>query len=358
MTQLKDGQLRIRDIAEIANVSTGTVDRVLHNRPGVKPETKAQILKILENIDYSPNLMAKTLASKRDTRLVILIPAAKDINSYWSQPLSGVQQAIDELSSFRTVVDIYTFDDFDKDSFTQMTNRILKEKPDGVIFSPVFFDSSSSFIHRLENFEIPYAFIDANLEDCSNVAYFGQDAFRSGYTAGKLMSFGLKSGSILVLKLVNNLPISKHVSDRQDGFCKYMRDNNISDKYQIHDVEIDLKQKDEPYKTLTDFFDKNKMDGIYVPNSKTYRIAEFIEKQKIHKPLIIGYDMLPGNIKYMESGSITFLIGQRPEEQAYKAIKTLFEHIVLHKEVKKLNYSSIDIITEENIEFYKDFKNE
>lgn len=359
MPPLKDGQHRIRDIAELANVSAGTVDRVLHNRPGVKKETREEILKILEEINYSPNLMAKTLASKKTTTFAILIPGSKSANSYWTQPILGIQQAANELSKFRTVVDIYTFDDYDQKSFTNMANRILNEKPKGVVFSPVFFRASNTFIKGLEKLEIPYVFVDTNLKDSDNIAYFGQDAFKSGYLAAKLMTYGLDgSGELLIVKLVNNLPVSKHVEKRENGFRTYLEDMKISDKYRIFDLEIDLLGKGEPQKSLKRFFGEHKVNGIFVPNSRAYRIAQFMKKQDILCPLVIGYDLIPKNIEYLESGVINFLIGQRPEEQAYKAIQSLFNYTVLKVDVKKQNYSPIDIITKENIEFYKEFRNE
>lgn len=359
MAPLKDGQLRIRDIAELANVSAGTVDRVLHNRPGVKKETKDEILKILEEINYSPNLMAKTLASKKSTTFAILIPGSKNANSYWTQPILGIQQASEELSKFRTVVDIYTFDDYDQRSFTDMADRILKKRPQGVVFSPVFFRASYTFIKKLEKLRIPYVFVDTNLKDSGNIAYFGQDAFKSGYLAAKLMSFGLKgSGGLLILKLANRLAVSKHVEKRENGFCSYLKENKISDNYRIFDLEIDLLGKGEPQKSLSRFFSQHEVDGIFVPNSRAFRLAQFIKKQKIQCPLVIGYDLIPKNIEYLESGVISFLIGQRPEEQAYKAIKSLFNYLVLKEDVKNQNYSPIDIITKENIEFYKEFRNE
>jgi len=356
MTPLKDGQLRIRDIAKLANVSAGTVDRVLHNRAGVNPETKAEILKILEEINYIPNLMAKTLASKKTTRFVMLIPGSKDANSFWTQPILGVQQGADEISKFRAVVDLYTFDDYDKNSFTNMANRILKEKPQGVIFSPVFFRPSYTFMEKLERLKIPYVFVDTNLKDSSNIAYFGQDAFKSGYLAGKLMSYGLKgSGELLILKLVNNLLISKHVENRENGFRTFMESDELSEKYQIFDLEVDLLGTDEPQRSLSHIFSQHKFDGIFVPNSRAFKLARFIKDQDIQSPLVIGYDLIPKNIEYLESGIISFLLGQRPEEQAYRAIKSLFNYTVLKQDVKKQNYSPIDIITKENIEFYKEF---
>ena len=43
-------------LARICGVSQGTVDRALHNRGGINPETKARILKIAKEYDYHPNI--------------------------------------------------------------------------------------------------------------------------------------------------------------------------------------------------------------------------------------------------------------------------------------------------------------
>jgi LacI family transcriptional regulator len=56
-------KVRIKDIAERANVSVGTVDRVLHNRGEVAQETRDLINKIIEELEYKPNIMIPTGSS-------------------------------------------------------------------------------------------------------------------------------------------------------------------------------------------------------------------------------------------------------------------------------------------------------
>jgi LacI family transcriptional regulator len=55
----------------------------------------------------------------------------------------------------------------------------------------------------------------------------------------------------------------------------------------------------------------------------------------------------------LKKGTVDFLICQRPEEQGYFAIQSLFEHLVLKKEVTTENFTAIDIVTKENIDYYK-----
>ena len=66
----------VKQIAELANVSRGTVDRVLNNRSGVSEATRQKVLKIAKELHYEPNFLAKALVSKKESLKigVILTP--------------------------------------------------------------------------------------------------------------------------------------------------------------------------------------------------------------------------------------------------------------------------------------------
>ena len=55
-------KIRIKDIAEQAGVSVGTVDRVLHNRPNVSEIARKKVEEVLDSINYKPNMYASALA--------------------------------------------------------------------------------------------------------------------------------------------------------------------------------------------------------------------------------------------------------------------------------------------------------
>ena len=93
--------------------------------------------------------------------------------------------------------------------------------------------------------------------------------------------------------------------------------------------------------------------GIFVTNSQVYYLGRILEQMNIKGIRVIGHDLIRENIEFLSKGIVDFLICQRPEEQGYRAILTLFEHIVLKKEVNAENYTSIDIITKENLNYYK-----
>ena len=77
MKSLPD-KIRIKDIARLANVSTGTVDRVLHNRGEVSAKSREKVEKVLKEINYQPNIYAPALASKKRYTLVTLLPESNE----------------------------------------------------------------------------------------------------------------------------------------------------------------------------------------------------------------------------------------------------------------------------------------
>ena len=64
----------IKDIAAALKLSIGTVDRALHARPGVNPETRARVLKLAEDLNYRANVAARNLKLNRNFRLAVHVP--------------------------------------------------------------------------------------------------------------------------------------------------------------------------------------------------------------------------------------------------------------------------------------------
>ena len=68
--------MTIYDIAKLAGVSASTVSRVANNKPGIKEETRKQILELLEAYDYRPNETARGLVTKASRMIGILMPTS------------------------------------------------------------------------------------------------------------------------------------------------------------------------------------------------------------------------------------------------------------------------------------------
>lgn len=126
----------IKQIAELANVSRGTVDKVLNDRPGVKAETKAKILQIAKELNYQPNFLGKALVqSKEPTKLgIVLTP---DYNPFIQAILKGIRQATDEFSPFGLKIDVKMLTTLEAAELISILNEMSINGYSGIAVFPI-----------------------------------------------------------------------------------------------------------------------------------------------------------------------------------------------------------------------------
>ena len=71
--------LTLKDIARQAGVSLATVDRVLHNRPGVRADTVRRVKEAIERNAFQPHVAAAELARSRARRLALVMPCGPNL---------------------------------------------------------------------------------------------------------------------------------------------------------------------------------------------------------------------------------------------------------------------------------------
>ncbi len=344
---------RIKDIALLAGVSIGTVDRVLHNRGEVALDTREKILLIASDLNYSPNLMARALKTKRVINFVILLPEATENNPFWYKHQHGIDKAMNELSSFSVKLSYITYNGLNEEDFKIKSKEILKDPPDGLILAPVFKQKCISFCNQLTNKHIPYVFIDTFIKEVDFLTFVGEEAYQSGRVAAQLIDYGTnQEKDIVIINITKNIESISKLNIRTKGFLSYFSDAGLNTGLKIS-VEIKTPDEEEINKTLDRVFQQNKNIGaMFITNSKAHYIANYIEKNKIKNINIVGYDLIDLNTRYLQMGYIKFLISQRPIDQTERGIKKLFDFIISKRVPIKIEYLPIDVITSENLSFF------
>lgn len=347
---MNNKKITIKDIALKAGVSIGTVDRVLHNRPGLKEETKNKILDLLKESDYQPNLIARALISKKEYTIAVLIPKKSTENGFWEKPLEGIIRAENEIKSFNFRVKLFLFDQHDEEDYVQQIRKIINSNPQGVVIAPFFVDETKYFASKLNEAGIPYVFINSDMKTEKRIRYIGQDSYTAGYLGAKLLQYGLKKkGTVLIINNTKNTENFNHFYERNNGFTSYFNEHNMQQDFLLlkknifNDFESTIQQI---------FLEHTDIVGIYVSSSKSYLTARYLEKINRKDILLIGYDVVDENAKYLESGYIDFIISQRPEEQGYLSITELFNYIAKGGREAEDVLMPIDILTRENLKYY------
>lgn len=123
---MKKQSVTIYDVAREADVSMATVSRVVNGNVNVKPSTREKVLKVIEELDYRPNAVARGLASKKTTTVGVIIP---DItNQYFSSFALG----IDDVATMYKYNIIMGNADHGREE--KVINDILSRQVDGVVY--------------------------------------------------------------------------------------------------------------------------------------------------------------------------------------------------------------------------------
>ena len=347
-------KIRIKDVAELAGGSVGTVDRVIHNRPNVSKTAREKVEKALKEMDYHPNMYASALAYNKKYNFDFIIPKHES-EAYWEEIEEGAMSACEHRRDFNINMKMMYYNRFDKNTFVQVTEQCLKDQPDGVIIVPTTLDVTREFTDILHDQDIPFILLDSYMPDLKPLSFYGQDSFFSGYFAGRmLMLLAAKENEIMLMKQMKNGNVaSKQQENRETGFRHYMRDHFPEVK--ITEVNLPLNEEREQYDDILDTFFKEHphVHHCITFNSKAHLVGEFLQKSNRRNVQIMGYDMVNKNAECVKQGSISFLIAQHAYMQGFSCIETLFEAIVLKKEVTPINYMPIEILTKENVNFYR-----
>ncbi|MEO5912140.1 MAG: LacI family DNA-binding transcriptional regulator [Pelobium sp.] len=344
----------VKEIARRANVSIGTVDRVLHNRTGVSETTRNKILAIMKELDYQPNILARRLASKKILRFASLIPAVSNETQFWDAPIKGIEMAESEIKQFGIVIDKYFYDQNDKASFVKQSNKILNTPIDGILVAPIFIEESLTFSKLCNLKRIPQVFINSDIPNESRLSYIGPDLFQSGHLSAHMVNYLVSSGDkILIINIAKEIDSYHHLLRKEEGFISYFKDHEKKVEIIKTDITNDTDYISVAKRLKEILAEHQDVKAIFVTNSRVFSVAQFLQKTSQKHIFLVGYDFLPESIEHLKNDVIDFLICQKPQEQGYKGIMALYNSVVLNGEVEPTHYMPIDVITKENFKSYR-----
>ncbi len=345
--------VRIKDIAQLSGVSVGTVDRVLHNRGRVSEQALKKVLTVLDQIEYKPNVIARTLGSNKTYRIAALIPDPEQ-DPYWASSKAGIDQAQNEWHRYGVNIVPYCFDLYEKESFRTVAETVANDPPDGLLIAPIFYHETLPFFKRFQEVGIPYVLFNTNIEEASSLSFIGQDLYQSGKVGGELMHLATRteSGILAMLHINEDLGNSVHLAEKERGFRDYFKCKSECN-FDIRTFNLYNPSKVTLEEQLNSLLEEKSLKGIFVSTSKgTYGLASFLERRNRRGLKLIGYDMLEENIRYMQKGIINFLIHQNPQRQAFLGINHLVGHLILRKQAPPQELLPLEIISPENINSY------
>lgn len=331
--------MTITEIAKLAGVSIGTVDRVIHKRGRVSPKTVARVEEIIKSSGFTPNPIARQLALKKDFVVGILLPLKTDDAGYWGLIYEGIEKACEELKPFSIKLVSKHFDRKKNGDFSLKAEALSKIKIDALITAPVIAEEASKALKLFS--EIPYVFVDSALPESKQLTTVAQNPYAGGVCAARLMKLLAPDAKKIVC--VQMYPDSYNLKERARGFTEFFKEKKIIN------VAGNCNTKKETDAFIKSIIDK-KPDGIFVSNNASFNFVEYCRAHNIRKSFaLIGYDLMKQNKKYLEDDLIDCIISQQPEQQGYEAIKAIYRHSLINEKVNRSMKIPITIYFKENI---------
>jgi len=352
MQKINNKAATIFDVAEKAGVSRGTVDRVIYGRGRVSQQTRDKVQKAIEELNYSANANASNLASKKEYAFSCLIPEFKK-GDYWEEMNNGFLAAVKDITSYSIHLTIHHYDQQDISSFLRESELILSEKPAGVIMNTVFREQVTEFCKKLEQDNIPYAFVDNKIDELDYTLYYGVDPYKSGALGAWLLTTRTEPREIALVRLLRD-PSRKADPNRprRHGFSDYIED--FFPKCKIHTVFIDPDKPESILATLESIFAQHPgIKQIAMTNSRIYLLGEYLRKHPSADRIVVGFDDLEKNLDCLKEGIISALVTRHIPVQAYNALTTFAECIIRNKRPEHKNhFVHMDILTQMNLDNY------
>lgn len=339
----------IRDIAELAGVSKGTVDRVLHKRGRVSEDALKNVNAILNKIDYRPNPIAKTLKSNKIYRLSLIIPNVKE-DSFWSPCLNAVEDVIEKYQNFGISIETITYSAKSTSSFLEVSKKVIHSKPDAVLMVPLFYKEALKIAELCEAEKIVLSIFNNTIKTENQVNFIGQDLFKSGRIAAKLFDTLLNKGYLVIAHIDQDFDNATHMQAKEEGFRAYFEEKKVN-LFNITTININHNEIEKSIRQLEIYSKEKEIDGIFITTSKTYIAGLFKEKNK-KEVKIIGYDLIQENTTLLQKGYVDFLIHQNPQHQTFLGLSHLAEFFLFDKKLPNQTLLPIGIINSENFEQY------
>src|SRR5580692_5481586 len=337
-------------IAELANVSIGTVDRALHGRAGINESTRQRILKIAEQIAYTPNLAARSLSvSKASARIGVCIP--REIHFFYDQLWGGV---LDEARSVAqhgiqlVYRPVHTLGEAD----TQAFKELMREGVNGIILTAGNPRALTHLIDEAEAKGIPVVCVSTDAPESRRSSIVCVEPLLNGRLAGELMGKFAPPGSKVAV-IAGMLSAEDHrqkTAGFSDAFPRHCPGGQIASVVEGHEDESFQKTFDLLGQVPT-------LAGLYVNTVNCLPVCRELGARGLAgRTKLITTDLFAEMSPYFEKGTITASIYQQPHRQGQMAVRLMADHLSSKEPFPTNIHLSPGVVMSSNLHLFREIR--
>lgn len=333
----------LKQIAEMAGVHKSTVDKVIHNRPGVSEETRARINRLLEEQGYETNPLAKALNyQKKKLTVAVVLPTVDALDEI----KKGIELVRPDCTSFNIEIEYYQIPYSDPKAQAVCLNHLQNNSVAGVIVSPLEDNAVRVAVNSLMEHQIPVVILNSDIKDAERLCFVGRNEVQAGQVAARLIGLMLNQRGEIGL-LTSTLHA---VQQRENEFIRYLKQH--SPELTVVCCRDTNEDPDHAYHLTCEMIQENpKLDGLFIACGCVADICKAVHDCGKAGEIVIGcFERYPKIVELIRSGEIAYSISGDLVGQGQRAMRVLFEYLIYEKMPQSMElYLQNDIIIAENV---------
>ncbi len=339
-------------IAQMANVSIGTVDRALHGRDGIKESTCQRILQIARQIGYTPNLAARALSVARATaRIGVCMP--REIHFFYDQLWSGVLDEAKRVSQLGIEFinrPVQILGEGDTEAFKEL----LELGVDGVILTAGNPKDLKPLIDEAESKGVHVVCVSTDAPESRRSSIVCVEPYLNGCLAGELMGKFVAAGSKVAV--VAGMLMAEDHRKKADGFSeafpKHCPGGKIVAVIEGHEDE------DESFQKTFDLLRRvPALAGIYVNTVNCLPVCRALGARGLGgKVKLITTDLFVEMAPYFKKGTIAASIYQQPHRQGQIAVRVMADNLTSKVNLPPAVHLSPGVVMSSNLHLFREMR--
>lgn len=311
----------MQQIADLAGVSRGTVDRALNNRGRIRPELADKIREIAKELGYQPNIAAKALSTGGQKMRIGVIVQYAD-TPFMKALIHGAEDAKEEVERFGGHVMIETVSGGDVRQVLSIMDGFQKMEVKGMVLVPTDDEMLKRTIDRYVEEKIEVITINSDLNGTRRRCFIGQNNYAAGKVAGGLMGEILPEGGKVMI--ISGFRENVATMRRTGGFVDEIRQNYpkiqlLEPCYAYDDDWVSGKLLEEQLEKMPD------VKGVYLTAQGESGVCNTLKRYGLEQKVkVIAHDYEGENRKNLKDGTINFILRQNAYVQGHESVMEMF----------------------------------
>lgn len=208
-------KINIKNVAERAGFSTATVSRVLRNYPGVRETTRKRVLKVVSELNYEVNAVARSLRQKKTYSIGVIV------GNVLSQFYSVIAKSVEDTANKYGYNTILCNGDENPEKELNYLKVLKSNRVDGIILTPT--GKNSIYIKYLINTGTKVVLLDRLIDGIKCDAVLVDNATGAYRAVRYLIEQGYRK-----IGIVNGFPDRTTGAERLKGYLKAIQESGIT----------------------------------------------------------------------------------------------------------------------------------